>query len=316
VNQSRRHLLRSSAFAGFGVATGLIPGPLCYSQLQAEPFQKGYESPYRLKFRHPEHDLAEGFNENPWRSPEYESDTPHREWYSPEIRRKFGPWGPVARQYPPCPGIGRRSLEWLQDRVIFTASRWIGTPYQHHHIPDWNPPENWPWKKVAYGRNSKGVDCSNFSSFYYNYGLGIKLDTGIHQQGDRTTVRGPGGRGILTLERIEKRPYEELVRTLQPADLLYIRNKGGKIAHVIMFLGVVGQSPDGTPLVIDSTGGNHADSNGNKIPIGIHIRPFGPKSWYAQDLAHAHRIIHGISRVREGEAPPPEEGGAEEVNSY
>ncbi|MFM7591041.1 MAG: hypothetical protein ACKO85_04535, partial [Isosphaeraceae bacterium] len=227
MNSSRRFLLRSSVFAGFGIRTGLIlseAGP----NLLAGPLQKGYESPYRLKFRHRENELSEGFNEHPWSSPELESDIPHREWYSAEVRRKYGTWGPVARQYPPCPGIGRRSVEWLQDRVIHTASRWIGTPYQHHHIPDWNPPEGWPWQKVAYGRNSKGVDCSNFSSFYYNYGLGVKLDTGIHTQGERTTVRGPGGRGVLNLQKIERQPYDQLVRSLQPADLLYIRNNGGK----------------------------------------------------------------------------------------
>ncbi len=314
MNCSRRLVLRSSIYYGFGVGTGLISdaGPA----LKAEAMQKGYVSPYRLKFRHKESEISEGFNRAPWNSTELESELPHREWYSAEVRHKYGPWGPVARQYPACPEINRRSIEWLQDRVIYTASRWIGTPYQHHHIPDWNPPQGWPWKKVAYGRNSRGVDCSNFSSFYYNYALGIKLDTGIQTQGNRTTVRGPGGRGVLTLQKIERQPYEQLVRTLQPADLLYIRNNGGKVAHVIMFLGVVGESPDGNPLIIDSTGGNHDDSNGNKVPIGIHIRPFGPKSWYAKDFAHAHRIIHGISGVREGEAPPADEGGAEEVDSY
>ena len=74
---------------------------------------------------------------------------------------------------------------------------------QHHHIPDWDPPAGWPWHKVAYGRNSKGVDCSNFSSFCYNLALGVKLDTGIRPQAKRREVRGPGGRGILTIQTIE-----------------------------------------------------------------------------------------------------------------
>jgi hypothetical protein len=37
----------------------------------------------------------------------------------------------------------------MQDRVILVASRWIGNPYQHHHIPDWDPPAGWQWHKVA-----------------------------------------------------------------------------------------------------------------------------------------------------------------------
>lgn len=279
-----------------------------------QPAQGGYQSPYQLQLRHSEQELTENFNQPPWNSPSLESDIPHHEWYSPAVHKKYGPWGPAARQYPAAPGLERRSVEWLQDRVIHSAARWIGLPYQHHHIPSWNPPAGWPWKQVAYGKNSPGIDCSNFSSFYYNYGLGVKLDTGIKQQAERTTVRGPGGRGIMQLERIEKTGYDELIRILQPADLLYIRNNGGKLAHVIMFLGKAAGSPDGTPLIIDSTGGGHVDCNGNAIPIGVHLRPFGPKTWYYNSFAHAHRIVHGVSRVRPGMAAEAEEGGAEEVS--
>jgi len=272
--------------------------------------QEGYRSPYTLQYRHPMQSLEVGFNEPPWNSPMDEAAIPAREWYSRQVEHKFGAWGPPARQYPAVPGLAQRDATWLQDRVIIAASRWIGTPYQHHHIPDWNPPANWPWNKCAYGRNSKGVDCSNFSSFYYNYGLGVKLDTGIRQQGERRQVRGPGGRGILTIERIDRAPYEQLVQELQPADLLYIKNKGGRVAHVIMWLGVVGVSPDRVPLILDSTGGNHKDCNGQFIPIGIHIRPFPKDSWYAEDLSHAHRLIKGVHNVQEGEVPEAEEGGA------
>jgi hypothetical protein len=123
-------------------------------------------------------------------------------------------------------------------------------------------------------------------------------------------VRGPGGRGILTIQTIERAPYDALVAKLLPADLLYIRNDTGRIAHVILWLGAVGVSPDRMPLILDATGGNHEDANGVRIPIGVHIRPFAPNSWYARDFAHAHRIIHGIPQVRSGDAPEAEEGGA------
>src|SRR5580658_1129956 len=96
----------------------------------------------------------------------------------------------------------------------------------------------------------------------------------------------------------ERAPYSTLVKKLQPADLLYIRNDRGRIAHVILWLGVVGVSPNGVPLVLDATGGNHEDANGVKVPIGVHIRPFSANSWFAGDFAHAHRIIHGIANVR------------------
>jgi hypothetical protein len=269
-----------------------------------------YRSPYHLKFRHPLADLEVGFNQPPWNDPRLESGLPAHDWYSLRAKRTLGAWGPRARQYPPAPGLAQRPAAWMQDRVILVASRWIGYPYQHHHIPDWDPPLGWPWHKVAYGRNSKGIDCSNFSSFCYNFGLGIKLDTGIRTQARRREVRGPGGRGVLTIQTIERAPYETLLTKLQPADLLYIHNDKGRIAHVILWLGALGESPNRVPLILDSTGGNHADANGAKIPIGVHIRPFSAESWYAGDFAHAHRIIHGISSVRTGEAPEPEEGGA------
>lgn len=272
--------------------------------------QDAYRSPYGLTFRHPVESLSEGFDRPPWNNRAEESTIPPRAWYSHEVRRKFGAWGPPARQYPAPAGLERREPTWMQDRVILAASRWIGLPYQHHHIPSWNPPAGWPWHQVAFGRNSPGIDCSNFSSFYYNYALGIKLDTGIRQQAERRQVRGPGGRGVLNIEAIPRRPYTELIQELQPADLLYIKNNAGKVAHVILWLGVVGRSPDNTPLILDSTGSGHTDSNGTPIPIGVHIRPFDQRSWYARDFSHAHRIIPGTSQVAEGEVPEAEEGGA------
>jgi cell wall-associated NlpC family hydrolase len=285
-------------------------GPLCHRLIAQE--NEKYVSPYGLKFRHPVPQLAAGFHQPPWNNPHEQSELPHSRWYDRETEKKFGSWGPVARQYPAPPGWERRDVTWLQDRVIYTASLWIGTPYQHHHIPAWDPPAHWPWHKVAYGKNSHGVDCSNFSSFYYNYALGVKLDTGIRQQAERTVVRGPGGRGQLRIQVIKPRNYDDLGKELWPGDLLYIKNRKGRVGHVVMWLGEVGDSPDGTPLVIDSTGGNHVDSNGHKIPIGIHIRPMPRNSWYAQDLSHAHRLIPGFARIEPGAAPPPEEGGADE----
>ena len=312
MNLTRRDLLRQSLATGLATSLTLADRILLAQEKREQPAET-YRSPYSLKFRHSLKSLERGFEQKPWNSPELESDIPHHEWYSEKVRRKYGVWGPPARQYPAPHGIGKEAPEWWQDRLIHTASRWIGTPYQHHHIPDWHPPEGWPWKKVAYGRNSKGIDCSNFSSFYYNYGLGIRLDTGIKQQAERLKVRGPGGRGILEAERVERANYDQLVKTLEPGDLLYIRNNSGTVSHVIMFLGQVGQSPDGTPLVMDSTGGGHTDCNGKRIPIGVHIRPFLPDSWYAKNFSHAHRLIHGISHVQKGTVAESEELGAEEV---
>lgn len=303
---NRRTWLASVAAGTF---TSLWAGERAW--LHAE--EPRYVSPYRLEYRHPRRELEVGFHEQPWNEVGEEASVPHHEWYSERIRRRYGAWGPVARQYPPAPGWEKRSTEWMEDRVILSAARWLGLPYQHHHIPGWDPPEGWPWLKVAYGRNSRGIDCSNFSSFYYNFGLGIKLDTGIRQQAEHTRVRGPGGRGVITLERIEHQPYEELVQVLRPGDLLYIKNNAGHVGHVILWLGAVGVSPDGEPLVLDSTGPGHKDSSGHAIPIGVHMRPFSKSSWYAHSFSHAHRIIPALARREEGEVEMSDEGGAYEA---
>ena len=101
--------------------------------------------------------------------------------------------GPAGSPVSVVPALERRDPIWMQDRVIQTASRRINYPYQHHHIPDWDPPAQWPWHRVATGRNSRGIDCSNLSSFCFNYSrLGIKLDTAIHAQAERRELPGWG----------------------------------------------------------------------------------------------------------------------------
>ncbi len=272
--------------------------------------ESAYRSPYRLRFRHPVVELEAGFAAAPWNSAQLESAIPAQEWYSPKVLHKFGAWGPPARQYPAPPALERRDPAWMQDRVIHAASFWINYPYQHHHIPDWDPPAQWPWHRVATGRNSRGIDCSNLSSFCFNYALGIKLDTAIHTQAERREVRGPGGREILAIGIVGRASYDELLTRLHPADLLYIRNEQGRLAHVILWLGQVGVSPARTPLILDSTSSGHRDSNGVRIPGGVQIRPFSRNSWYARDFSHAHRIIPGVGQVRAGEVAEAEEGGA------
>jgi cell wall-associated NlpC family hydrolase len=173
------------------------------------------------------------------------------------------------------------------------AQKYTGLPYQHHHIPDWDPPRDWPWKKVAYGHNSKGVDCSDFTSWVYNYGLGIKLHTSIGEQADAEDIEGPGGNGTIHVRTLrDDNGFEDLARKLKTGDLLYIKNDQGKVGHVIMWVGEMGKSPDGSPLVIDCTGPEHKDCNGNSIPIGVQLRPFTPSSWYYKSFSHAHRILH------------------------
>jgi cell wall-associated NlpC family hydrolase len=260
---------------------------------QARAFDgDNYQSPYQMVFSYPIDELLAPDQYPPRNNRHLESTTPHGQWYSRRIKSKYGAWGPEPRHYPALANNERIPADWKRQRVLAVGYKMIGLPYQHHHIPDWDPPPSWPWKKVAYGRNSKGVDCSDFTSWMYNYGLGIKFSSAIKKQAQTTQISGPGGQGTVEVRVIrDNGDYDELVHKLKAGDLLYICNNKGILAHVIMWVGEYGRSPDGAPLIIDSTGTGHKDSNGVDIPIGIHLRPFLKDSWYYKSFAHAHRII-------------------------
>jgi hypothetical protein len=125
----------------------------------------------------------------------------------------------------------------------------------------------------------------------FNYALGIKLPTAIGLQGQARALSGPGGQGCLRVAPIALRDYAELETILEPADLIYVRNRNGAIVHVVMWLGATGLSPDGGPLIIDCSQTRHRDANGVPIPPGVRLRPFRRGGWYWRNAAHAHRIV-------------------------
>jgi hypothetical protein len=56
-------------------------------------------------------------------------------------------------------------------------------------------------------------------------------------------------------------------------------------------VGKIGVSPDGMPLILDSTGSGAKDANGVTIPDGVHLRAFKRSVWYFTQASHALRII-------------------------
>ena len=261
----------------------------------AKPHEGPYQSPYKPTFKVPLRELLFDANQPRGQATE-QSSFPHREWYGRHVFKECGSWGAPARAFDCPPGVHEQPVEWRRERVVAAAMRFIGYQYQHHHIPDWDPPADWPWQKCCAGKNGKGVDCSNFSGWNYNWALGIHLNTDIHIQADRTSAKSTHGelhaQVIARPEGAGGEGYETLVKTLRPGDLLYIGNKSRtKVTHVIMWVGDCASSPDGTPLVIDSTGGRIKDSNGHAIPCGIHLRPFKRGSWYHSSFHHAHRWV-------------------------
>lgn len=250
-------------------------------------------SPYGLKFSYQERELTGDLDDTERGDPRRQSESPHGEWYSREMEHRMGAWGPKARHYAPLEGLAERPLTWKRERVIAVAKRYIGYGYQHHHIPDWDPPAYWPWKETCVGHNGKGFDCSNFTSFVYNQGFGIRMNSAIARQAELSEATEGRDRAV-PLHRVRlPESYEERRKTLRTGDLLFILGKpGGHVTHVVIWVGDAGTSPSGVPLILDSHGGGVDDDNGRSIPCGVQLRPFRERSWYNRCASHAHRVFH------------------------
>ena len=251
-----------------------------------------YQSPYSLKFTHPLESLVGDLQKGPRGDPKLTAEIPFHDWYSHASKTRFGSWGPQRRNYPEPVEWPRWNASFKRERVIATAARLIGHGYQHHHVPDWNPPTGWPWKETAVGHNGPGVDCSNLTAFAYDQAAGIVLDGDVHKQAE--TREASQGNGRLPAMRITlPATVEERAKALRTGDLLYIRNKSGIISHVVLWVGSIGAGKDGatTHLVLDSHGEGEKDDNGAPIPVGVRLRPYRQGEWYHKSASHAIRLI-------------------------
>ncbi len=106
-------------------------------------------------------------------------------------------------------------------------------------------------------------------------------------------VPGPGVGRTTKVARIERpATHADFMTTLKTGDLLFIRGKeGGEVTHVVLWVGSLGQSKSGVPLILDSTGEGRKDENGIDIPDGVQLRAFTPTSWYFRCASHALRLI-------------------------
>lgn len=285
---TRRQALRQ--LSGWGAAT-LLAG--ASSADGRDIAARADDTSYRLAFTFPIEDLVGDLEHTERGDPHLESDVPHEHWYSAGTKRRFHAWGPKPRHYPPLNEPPFATVAWRRERVVATAARFLGYGYQHHHIPDWNPPSSWPWKPSCVGHNGKGVDCSNLTSFVYNQGFGIRMSSGIREQAEVAHAL-EGAHESISVRAIElPRSYEKRRQALRSGDLVYIRGReDGPITHVVIWVGALGEAPSGAPLVIDSHGAGVADDTGHPIPCGVQLRPFREHSWYDRCASHAHRIFH------------------------
>lgn len=261
---------------------------LATSLTAAEP---AYQSPYKVNFNFKEDELIGDLLKGPRADWKDQSAIKERDWYNEETKRRWGYWGPPAKHYNPPAGFAGKSADWMRERIIATGLRFAGYGYQHHHIPDWEPPADWP-KAEKIEKTGKGLDCSNFTAFVYNLALGIKPTGDVQDQSVMTKVDGPGANRSIPVQRIESPgSAADWERVLKTGDLLFVKNRSGNVSHVVLWVGKIGQERDGTPLVLDSTGEGSRDEKGQPIPNGVNLRPFNPNSWYANSASHALRII-------------------------
>lgn len=254
--------------------------------------QNSYTSPYSVNFTYSKDSLIGDILNSERGNLKNCSNVPYDEWYSAKTKKVYGSWGPKAKVYSYPEFVSGKSLDWLRERVVAAAQMFIGYGYQHHHIPTWNPPADFPWSHCCMGENGEGFDCSDFTSFAYNIAFGLRLNTNTVKQSEGLELNKNNNSNFQTAEKIERpASYTDIAKTFEPGDLLFINKMSGGISHVIIWLGYLGKSDDNTPLILDSHGGEIKDSNGNIVPCGVYIRPFEENSWYFTHLSHALRII-------------------------
>ncbi len=118
------------------------------------------------------------------------------------------------------------------------------------------------------------------------------MSSGIGQQArEHSAAEGPHHHAALHRVALPT-DYQARQEVLRTGDLLYILGReGGHVTHVVMWVGSIGRSPSGVPLILDSHGGGEVDDEVRAIPCGIHLRPFRQGSWYDRCASHAHRVF-------------------------
>lgn len=88
-----------------------------------------------------------------------------------------GSWGPWAKSYP---FEGSTDVAWLRDRVVASGIHWSWLRYWHHHIPNFNG---------TGGNETTGLDCSNWSAWVYNFGIGRVFTSNVVDQSNIPTFQ-------------------------------------------------------------------------------------------------------------------------------
>ncbi len=292
---------------------GCVLAIAALTNLSAEPYpnmqsaeQAAYTSPYIYSSDISAPGVQVGFDVSPRAFTNWQnwSLTPYSDWTNfAKIQELDSTWGPYFKPFNGPETVLTSTTQWLQARLVASASLLRNTvPYGHHHMQVWDVPNTPEWTNAGY-EPGYGIDCSDFTHWTYNYGLGIQLKTGVGEQAVMTSAEIKLSDGttamvesqhIFDVQNGFDKNYATLVAGLQPGDLLYIRSDPAltnPISHVIMWLGGLASDTNGIDsyLVTDSHGDVVYDSNGNLIPSGPEIRPFREDSYYFGSFDHAVR---------------------------
>lgn len=174
------------------------------------------------------------------------TETPPEDWYKQNNGHYLnGGWGPNAATLPPVAvpsDADCSATTWKQERILSAALHYVnaagnpqGLQYRHHHIPDWNPPtstasaaaeksDEQDGKSPEAWGPGRGLDCSNFTAWVYNFGLGTKFGGSVTKQ--YAGSAGPMGQRIPA-----DGPF-------QLGDLLYLHPDGNttQASHVVIYI--------------------------------------------------------------------------------
>jgi len=227
-------------------------------------------------------------------------------------------WGPQPNNYPLVyvPN-GCDSTLWQQQRILSVVNYVVSLNlnYCHHHTPGWLALNSPVFRTIINGSSGicadrgvngtnqwQGIDCSTYTSFVYNFGLGTNLNKDVQQQ-----ACGPNAPGrVLNIKNLTNTANQNL---MEPGDLLYIAGDGN-ISHVIMWTGhqlTNGTGAFGIDTIIQSypadtsefvyNAGMDSLKNNETIYLISDSTGTGPNyrmfiSWYVSQFSHARRIIN------------------------
>ena len=152
-----------------------------FALLGAAQAQNAYKSPYSVKFSFPEEELIGDLLKGPRSDWKDHATVPFRDWYNPSNQTRWGYWGPAMRHFNPPAGLTKKTPQWSRERVIATGMRFIGYSYQHHHVPDWEPPADWP--RDPEQKTPVGVQVNSAAQAIGTFGKGRVFVSSPHPEG-------------------------------------------------------------------------------------------------------------------------------------